>query len=202
MNEKYGMLTIISDPYSKFLTSKSKQKTTVVNTKCECGNERTQQYHKIKRGLVASCGCAINPGNKTHGLSGSRLFTIWRNIKQRCYCVNNKSYKYYGLRGIKVCDEWLNGFMAFYNWSVANGYDSELEIERIDNNGNYEPSNCKWTTYIEQGRHKRNVKLSMENAIEIRALFHAGTTRKDLAQLYNISKGNIAELLRNGIWAQ
>lgn len=79
-----------------------------------------------------------------------------------CYAKKHIHYKNYGGRGIKICDEWLdkeNGFLNFYNWAIQNGYNNNLTIDRIDNNGNYEPSNCRWTTYKEQGNNRNNNKI-------------------------------------------
>ena len=95
-----------------------------------------------------------NTYNK-HGLSNHKIYRAWTNIVYRCTNKKDKYFKDYGERGITVCNEWKNDFMSFYNWSIENGYKDSLTIDRIDNNGNYEPSNCRWTTMTVQGRNTR-----------------------------------------------
>jgi hypothetical protein len=87
-----------------------------------------------------------------------RLYRIWMAMRARCRCKNISSYKYYGGRGIKVCKEW-NNYLVFKEWALSNGYDENLSIDRINHNGNYEPSNCRWTTAQEQANNKRNNHL-------------------------------------------
>jgi hypothetical protein len=97
----------------------------------------------------------IEEANKTHGNRYTRLYNTWTQIKQRCTNKNNDRYEEYGGRGIKVCEEWMETFDVFREWSLKNGYRDDLSIDRIDVNGNYEPSNCKWSTGLEQARNKR-----------------------------------------------
>ena len=80
-------------------------------------------------------------------------------MKNRCYNQNSKRYVAWGGRGIIVCDEWRNNFKAFYDWAMSHGYEEGLTLDRINNDGNYEPNNCRWTTIQEQNKNKRNVKL-------------------------------------------
>lgn len=94
-----------------------------------------------------------------HGLRHDPLYSVWANMKNRCYNKNDPHYERWGGRGITVCKEWRNNFKLFYDWAVANGYRKGLTLDRIDNNGNYEPSNCRWSTIKEQNRNKRNVKF-------------------------------------------
>ena len=137
--------------------------------KCDCGNEKEIEKSSLIAGLTKSCGCLHNEGNrKTHGGKHTRLYHIWLNMKARCYNNNTKEYKYYGGRGITVCDEWKNDFKNFRDWSFDNGYmenvkRNECTIDRIDYNGNYEPSNCRWVDQKIQNRNSRHNKLITYN---------------------------------------
>lgn len=84
----------------------------------------------------------------------SKLYSSWKHMKERCGNPSCRGYRYWGGRGIAVCDEWKNDFLAFKEWALANGYKEGLTIDRIDNDGNYEPSNCRWTTMAEQSRNR------------------------------------------------
>lgn len=89
-------------------------------------------------------------------MKNKRLYNAWKNIKQRCYDPNRRDYKYYGGKGIKVCDKWLHNFQAFNNWAITHGYADNLTLDRVDVNGNYEPSNCRWVDMQIQANNKSN----------------------------------------------
>ena len=122
---------------------------------CDCGNYKIVKTSDIKRQHVKSCGCSFN-GNTKKNTHGSRLYNIWYNMKRRCNNINDKDYKNYRGRNIKICNEWLIDYSNFYNWAMQNGYQSDLTIDRINNNGNYERSNCRWVTKSQQCNNRTN----------------------------------------------
>lgn len=128
---------------------------------CDCGTECVKMGWLLSSGKTRSCGCLAvnNTDQTTHGLSKTHLYGVWRTMKSRCYNPKSQHYKNYGARGIEVCDEWKNDFMAFHAWAMENGYKEGLTIDRISVNGNYEPSNCRWTTQKAQCNNKTNNRL-------------------------------------------
>lgn len=131
--------------------------------RCDCGTVKIIRGGNLKTGNTKSCGCINAERNFTnyivHGQKGTRLYRIWNGIKNRCTNANDESYKRYGARGISICDEWANDFMAFHDWAIENGYSDNLSIDRIDNNGNYEPSNCRWADNKTQCRNRSSNHL-------------------------------------------
>jgi hypothetical protein len=151
IGEAHGRLTITS----YFRCQKSKR--VMLNCLCECGQTKSIDARNLKR--TRSCGCLRTENlrqPKTHGFSNSKLYMVWANIKTRCYNPNATAFEHYGGRGIKMCDRWKK----FENFLADMGVPKEgMTIERIDVNGNYEPSNCKWASFMEQGANKRNSRM-------------------------------------------
>ena len=164
IGERHGYFTIIG--INEDLTKSTNKKH--YNCLCDCGNiftRRSEYALHPKRNGCERCGFT-RPDMIKHGLSYSRFDNIRHGMIQRCYNVNNPYYKNYGARNIKVCDDWLNkenGLINFYNWSINNGYDDSLTIDRIDNNKDYEPSNCRWVPIVEQENNKRTNRYIFYN---------------------------------------
>lgn len=157
--QKFNRLTVLG------LSAKKSGRKSYWVCQCECGNKKTVRSDVLKRGQTQSCGClrdeksAINViKNHKHKQSGTRLYHEWQHIKYRCNNPNSKNYSRYGGRGIKICEEWNNSFETFRDWALTNGYSDNLTIDRIDVNGNYEPSNCQWIVLAEQ-MHNRTTTI-------------------------------------------
>lgn len=120
----------------------------IAETECVlCGNIKHCKAYEIHHEKHTSCICQ----NVKHGMNRTKIYSTYANMKYRCYNPNAHEFYNYGGKGVTVCDEWLgeNGFENFYSWALKNGYKEGLSIDRIDENGNYEPSNCQWLTVSE-----------------------------------------------------
>lgn len=169
---------------------KSKDNRILWLCKCDCGNEAYITTSNLLNGHNKSCGC-LHGRNMIR--TKERLYSIYKCMKTRCFYNSHKSYSNYGGRGITICKEWLDDFMNFYNWAIDNGYDDNLTIDRIDTNGNYEPSNCRWVTMKEQERNRRNTIW----------IYYNGQT-KPLAQWaedYNIKYATLKQRIFRNKWS-
>lgn len=154
LGKRYGRLIVIEQ-------LPNKNGNTWWLCKCDCGNEKAVQGTRLVNGHTRSCGCLVtdvtvarNKQGFKYGIRGNRIYRIYWGMRTRCYNTTDHNYKRYGGRGIKICDEWLNSFEAFRDWSLANGYRDDLSIDRINNDGDYEPSNCRWATNEQQQANK------------------------------------------------
>lgn len=151
--KKYSRLTVV-----KLMPYRNKYKRAVFECLCDCGNTIYCDGNNLRSGNTKSCGCynsdSLTIRNTVHGMSETREFRAWLAMKSRCYNKKCKEYKYYGSRGIKVCKRWLNGFIFFFeDMGVC---PENHSIDRINNNGNYKPSNCRWATNKQQSNNKSN----------------------------------------------
>ena len=159
VGQKFGRLTVVKRVEKP---KESNRRDAFWLCICECGNEKVVAGYYLRSGTTKSCGCynidnlksrkGVKYGGK-HGMYNSRIYKNYHAIKARCFNTNNEHYDIYGGRGITICDEWLGekGFENFYDWAIKNGYSDALTIDRIDVDGNYEPSNCRWADKSVQG---------------------------------------------------
>lgn len=187
--DKYGRLTFIKE--TELIYHKYAPKTRRADFQCECGNTCNKNILSVIYGIAKSCGCLakemqrqnLDASRFTHGLKNHPLYDRWLAIKQRCTNPKCSSYKNYGLRGIKVCDEWKDNFMTFYNWSIENGYTQDMHIDRIDNNGDYCPSNCRFVNLKENANNKRTNKYMIVNGQKVS--FAQALSLLDLSEYYH-----------------
>lgn len=164
--ERYGKLTVLEYVGTKRYRN---GRATQWLCQCDCGNKTVVDSVSLKTGNTVSCGChrrelsskRMIERNKTHGITiGSeedkRLYRLWAAIKRRCYYEKCVGYHNYGGRGVRMCDEWKNEAAKFVEWCKSHGYKKGLEIDRINNNGNYEPNNCQFISKVENEKKKRN----------------------------------------------
>ena len=164
---------------------------------CDCGTEKDVYANSLRHGTSTSCGChqrkraseVCSKEFKTHGESTTRLYHIWAGMLKRCENQNASNYSAYGARGVSVCDGW-HTYTTFRDWAMANGYNDDLSIDRIDVDGNYEPQNCRWANVIEQANNRRSSRI-----FEIRGVRH---TLAEWARLYDVDYKSLHKRIMGG----
>jgi len=170
IGDKYGNLTCISDCF--LVEGRLKAK-----FKCDCGTDKEIEVRHVLYMRTKTCGAKCPKSwRATHGLSSTRLYRIYGAMIKRCLNPLHKHYPDYGGRGITVCEEWKNDFRSFYDWAINSGYSDDLQIDREDNDGNYEPNNCRFVTCTVNQRNKRN------------NVFLEGKTRTEWLEFYGLPK--------------
>lgn len=158
---------------------------------CDCGKEvhRTGAYLRRPDKNNQSCGCQIGKDKVIHGMDGTKIYYIWSGMKKRCYNKNASNYHLYGGRGIRVCNRWKNSFVAFFE-DFGHNYKEGLSIDRIDNDGDYEPGNVKWATAKEQANNRRDNNIISTN--------RGAMTIAQAARSYGIGEQVIRDRKRRG----
>ncbi len=136
-------------------------------TLCDCGTKKSIRYGDMIKGSTKSCGCLQKekPSRLSHNETGTRLYSIWHLMKGRCSCKSYSHYESYGGRGIKVCAEWMD-YEPFRDWALRAGYEKNLTIDRINNDGNYEPGNCRWVDwYCQANNTRKNIYIEHEGKV-------------------------------------
>lgn len=192
--KQFGMLTVLAR------SDKSNNGEVRWDCQCECGNIKDISGEALRYGMTHSCGCMhyewVSSKVKKHGMSKTKLYNVWSEMKSRCYNPKDKSYPNYGARGIVVCDEWKNNPSAFFKWAYENGYDesknprTECSIDRIDNDGMYAPSNCRWVDINIQAYNKRRTIM-----IEYNGVIH---TIKEWSDITGLKKTTIRDRYYRG----
>lgn len=192
LSKKYGRLKVIE-------IIKPKKGLTKWRCKCDCGNEYIGIGKYIKYGNIKSCGC-IAKELQENAIVYKRIYKVWRGMINRCYNPKCESYKNYGLRGIEVCKQWRENAREFIEWAYNNGYDEsakrgECTIDRIDNNGDYEPNNCRWIDMKMQAKNKRRSRRIAKKY----NIYEKEMTLKEIEEKYKISPQLFVYRIKRGM---
>ena len=184
---RYGRLTVVKR------VENSRSGSSQWLCRCDCGEERIHTAGTLNYGVVLSCGCLGKESrlrsNTIHGGSKTKLYRVWHSMKDRCTLESVSAFKHYGGRGISVCDEWKD-YQVFHDWAMASGYKEGLSLDRIDVNGNYEPSNCRWASKCVQANNTRSNRLICYNGVS--------HTMSEWSKILGIGYSTLAKRFQDG----
>lgn len=206
---RYGRLTVVG-LYGRH----PKSNKWMFSCICDCGKEINVIGHSLASGNTQSCGCifkehvnhlhCLNKGHRygvVHGLSRTRIYQVWKNMRDRCSNKKNPAYNHYGGRGIKVCKDWDKSFQKFYS-DMSIGYQENLTIDRVDNDKGYYKENCRWATMKEQANNRRDRKeferLKLPNS-KIFNLYDKGVNKNIIAKKYDCDWSTIDDRIKKRI---
>lgn len=195
VGKKFSRLTIL-----EILKEDSPER--MVRCSCECGKEVVKRFSDVVYLKIKSCGCGRRRICKLYptAISLTKEYRSWENMKDRCFKAKDKQYHNYGGRGITVCERWINNPELFIE-DVGLAPSSKHSIDRIDNNGNYEPGNVRWATNKEQARNRRRTVINQEIANEIRRLRASGVKRRFIRKQLGVSRDIVAQVLCGRTWS-
>ncbi len=197
-NFTVGKLTVLERDYTK---NKNRTGARWI-CKCECGKVLSISGWDLRSPTgYKSCGCSKMEHCTTHNMAHTPEYEVWKGITKRCYNKNCKQFKDWGGRGIKMCERWENSFLNFYT-DMGPRPNSEMFIERINNDGDYEPSNCKWASRTEQNRNRSYNKIKYKREADIiRTLYSSGQyTQKEISKIYDCDEPVIWHIVNNRTW--
>lgn len=201
-NQTFGRLTVLSRSH------KGPHGVWFWNCRCSCGNTCVKRGYHLRNGSVKSCGCLEKENLKKihdlqirHHQSKTPLYKVWKSMKSRCLNHNNKRYARYGGRGITICEDWLTRFEIFEKWALENGYTEGLTLDRINNDGNYCPENCRFVTIKKNNRNSSMTKLNEETVQYVRRRYaQGGITQTELAKRVGSTQQTVSKIINNKLW--
>ena len=200
ISKTFGRLTVLSE------NGKNSRNDALWLCSCSCGNIKTVEGYSLRSGHTKSCGCLVSDKCSErgkamwtkHGMAKTPTYQCWKSMNNRCRNDHKKYHNNYAGRGISVCKEWASSFEAFYNYMGDKPEGKTLD--RIDNDGNYEPSNCRWATPTQQTRNSRTVVLNEVDVATIRKRAAQGERQEDIANDYGIHQTHVSQIKLRKLW--
>jgi hypothetical protein len=197
--KKFGRLVVIDE------STAFNEKHSAFLCRCDCGNVLPVRWNHLGRLHTTSCGCrqrdVVSARETKHGMCRSKVYSVWSSMIQRCRSEKNSHWHRYGGRGIKVCQRWIDSLANFYA-DMGPRPSPKHTIDRINNDGNYEPGNCRWATHAENARNGTRAKITITIAKEIRLFKKSGARAEPIAKLFGISDACIYNVCSGNTWKE